>query len=111
MPFVEELGRLGFAPSQDRPSGGVRTYACPRGRFLTYWLHAYDDGSALFTWEFAVGEYLSERGIQLGSNEVLNLFMFPTQDERGPQQTEWVEAVMARAGATLGSLDFANPGD
>ena len=111
MDFAEALAGLGFVRSQDRPARGVRTYASRRGRFLTYWVHAYDDGSALFTWELAIGEYLSEHGIQVGSNEVLNLFMFPQQDERGPQRGEWVEAALDRAHRLLRSLDLASPGD
>jgi hypothetical protein len=109
MDFIEALGRHGFESSQDRPTRGTRTYASSPNRFLTYWVHAYDDGSALFTWEFAITDLLQERGIQLGSSEALNLFMFPAEDERGPQDPGWLVAAMDRAEARLASVDLANP--
>ena len=109
MDFDETLARLGFAPSQDRPSRGLRTYAAHPNPYLTYWVHAYDDGSALFTWEFAITDYLLERGMQLGSGETLNVYMFPARDERGRQESGWLVAVLDRAEAALRSIDFANP--
>jgi len=107
--FAEDLERLGFRPAQDRPSRGVRTFTSSPNRFLTLWVHAYEDGSALFTWEFAVAGFLQDHRIQLGSNEALNLFMFPVEDERGTQDAAWVTAAMDRADAALRSLDFAHP--
>jgi len=41
---------------------------------MTYTVQAFQDGTALFTWEFAVGEYLATKGIQSGSDETLNQF-------------------------------------
>jgi hypothetical protein len=109
MDFLETAERYGFTPEQDRPGRGVRTYAARPNRFLTYWLHAYEDGSALLTWEFAVTDYLTERGIQLGSAESLNLFMFPIRDDRGPQDSAWLTHALDQAEATLGGVDFADP--
>ena len=109
MDFFEALQRLGFDLVQDRRSRGVQTYASSPNRFLTYWVHAYEDGTALFTWEFAVTDYLQERGIQLGSSESLNLFMFPAEDDRGPQDAGWLARAMDRAEEQLRSVDFANP--
>ena len=109
MDFDEALIRLGFELAQDRPAKGLRTYAARPNRFLTYWVHAYGDGSALFTWEFAVTDYLLERQIQLGSSERLNLFMFPTEDERGPQDPGWLAEALNHADECLRSVDFANP--
>jgi hypothetical protein len=109
MDFLETLERNGFKPEQDRPGRGVRTYAARPNRFLTYWLHAYEDGSALLTWEFAVTDYLLERGIQLGSAESLNLFMFPVQDERGSQDAAWLTHALDQAEAKLRSVDFTDP--
>jgi hypothetical protein len=108
--FADDIEGLGFRPAQDRPSRGVRTFTRSPNRFLTLWVHAYEDGSALFTWEFAVAEFLLEHGIQLGTNEALNLFMFPVEDERGPQEAGWVTAAMDRAEAALRGLDLASPG-
>jgi len=107
--FQEALARLGFELAQDRPTRGVRTYAARPNRFLTYWVHAYDDGSALFTWEFAVTDYLLEHGIQLGSAERLNLFMFPAEDDRGSQDSAWLADALDRADERLRGVKFADP--
>jgi hypothetical protein len=107
--FFDALGELGFTASQERPSRGSRTFSLRPNTYLTYWVHAYDDGSALFTWEFAVTDYLVERGIQLGSSESLNLFMFPREDDRGPQDPAWLAGAMDRAEERLRSVTFAEP--
>jgi hypothetical protein len=107
--FLETATRLGFVPAQDRPQGGVRTYTAPANRFLTHWLHVYEDGTALLTWEFAVADYLLERGIQLGSSESLNLFMFPAEDQRGPQDPAWLTHALDQVEARLRSVNFADP--
>ena len=109
MDFHEALEQLGFVLSQDRRSRGLQTFSAQPNRFLTYWIHAYDDGSALFTWEFAITDYLLELGMQLGSGEALNVYMFPARDERGPQEAAWVAGVMDRADARLRSINFADP--
>ena len=109
MDFFEALQRLGFELSQDRPSRGVRAYVASPNRYLTQWVHVYEDGSALFTWEFAVTDYLLARGIQLGSGEALNTFMFPSVDERGPQDGAWLAGVLDRTEERLAALDFADP--
>ncbi len=109
MDFLEALTGLGFQPSQEKPSRGARTYLAQSNAYLTYWVHVYDDGSALFTWEFAVTDFLLERGVQLGSSETLNLFMFPREDERGPQDSAWLAGAIDRAEARLRSINFADP--
>jgi hypothetical protein len=101
--------RYGFTRADDRPSRGATAYTARPNRFLTYWLHLYDDGSALLTWEFAVADYLLEHGIQLGSAESLNLFMFPAQDERGAQDPAWLTHALDQAEARLRSINFADP--
>jgi len=107
--FFNDLEQLGFTASQARPSRGARTFSLRPNAYLTYWVHVYDDGSALFTWEFAVTDYLLERGIQLGSSESLNLFMFPREDERGSQDSAWLAAAMDRAEERLRSVNFVEP--
>ncbi|MFN2590367.1 MAG: hypothetical protein ABR518_06325 [Actinomycetota bacterium] len=109
MDFMEAAKRHGFAVEQDRPRRGVRTYAARPSRFLTYWLHAYDDGSALLTWEFAISDYLSERGMQIGSAESLNLFLFPVRDHRGPQDAAWLTHALDETDARLRAVNFAEP--
>jgi len=107
MDFLEAATRLGFSPSQDRPSRGGRTYTARPNHYLTYYVYAYDDGTALFTWEFAITDYLLERGIQVGSSETLNLFMYPVADERGPQDPAWLTHALDEAEARLRSVQLA----
>lgn len=102
---------MGFELSQDRPGKGVQTFAARPNRYLTYWVHAYDDGSALFTWEFAIADYLLQRGIQLGSSETLNLFMYPAEDDRGRQEPAWLAHAIEVTEARLRSVDLADAAD
>src|SRR2546421_8540377 len=84
MEFEEALERLGFRPAEQRTAQDAHLFRSDPNRFLTYWIHAYADGSALLTWEFAIVDYLATRGVQVGSGEALNLYMFPMEDDRGP---------------------------
>jgi hypothetical protein len=104
--FDEALARLGFRASSERTPRDARTFAAHPNPYLTYTVQAFDDGSALLTWEFAVGEYLATKGIQFGSDETLNQFMFPRQDDRGPQDGAWLEAAIGRAEAMLAGIRF-----
>ena len=109
MDFAEALARLGFHPADGRAPRGARLYTAEPNRYLTYTLHAYEDGTALFTWEFALGEYLLTKGIQFGSDETLNQFMFPRQDDRGPQEAAWLAGSIERAEVALRSIRFDRP--
>jgi hypothetical protein len=109
MDFVGALAELGFHPAEGRPGREARLYTAEPNRFLTYSVHVYAGGTALFTWEFAIGEYLLTKGIQFGSDETLNQFMFPRQDERGPQDAAWLAGCIDRAEASLRSLRFDSP--
>ena len=107
MAFGEQLADLGFA--LDREARGAASYARRPNRFLTYWVHAYDDDTALFTWEFAIGEYAASRGLQVGSDEHLNSFLFPREDARGPQDATWVAAQLERTELALRSFSLIDP--
>jgi len=107
--FAEALAELGFCRSDGPPGKGVAQYTAEPNRYTTFSVHVYDDGTALFTWEFAIGEYLLTKGIQVGSDETLNQFMFPRQDERGPQDPAWLAGCIDRAEASLRSLRFDAP--
>lgn len=109
MEFAEALARMGFVLRQDKAGRGVRTYSAQPNRYLTYSVHAYDDGTALFTWEYAIADYLWERGIQIGSGERLNVFMYPVEDRRGPQDSAWLVAAVDGADAMLRTLSFVEP--
>ena len=109
MDFEETLATLGFHPATGRTPKGVQVLAAEPNPFLTYSVQAFDDGTALFSWEFAVGEYLRTKGIQFGSDETLNQFMFPREDERGPQDGTWLAGCVERAEAQLASIRFDQP--
>ncbi len=109
MDFEEALERLGFALAEERPARGVRLYTARPNRFLTYWVHAYEDGTALFTWEFAIVDYLAAKGLQVGTSEGLNTFLFPREDLRGPQDPAWLAAALDGVEETLRSLRFDRP--
>lgn len=109
MDFDEALSRYGFAPTSERSPRGVRVLVSQPNPYLTYTVQAFADGTALFSWEFAVGEYLATRGIQFGSDETLNQFMFPRSDDRGPQDGAWLAAAVERAQEHLASIRFDAP--
>lgn len=109
MDFDEALARLGFGAAPERGPRGARAFVARPNRYLTYTVQAFEDGTALFSWEFAVGEYLATRGIQFGSDETLNQFMFPRQDDRGPQDGAWLAEAVERAERQLASVRFDAP--
>ncbi len=109
MGFVETLAEHGFRRTEGHPSRGMELYKAQPNPFTTYSVHLYEDGTALFTWEFAIGEYMATRGIQFGSDETLNQFMFPREDERGLQEEAWLAGAIERARESLRSLRFDEP--
>jgi hypothetical protein len=110
MAFDEDLRVLGFRLAQDRRDG-TRTYSLARNRFLTYWVHVPpDDGLALFTWEFAIGEYMDEYGLQLGTNEPLNQFLFPQTDTEIAAELPALVKVMERTEAMFAGMNFGHRG-
>jgi len=111
MEFGEALLAHGFRESDERgvgPNRGQQFVATPN-RFMKYSVHAYDDGTAIFSWEFAIADYLANHGIQIGSDEALNQFMFPREDARGPQDAVWLDGVIDRTELELASLRFDRP--
>lgn len=109
MDFDEALARLGFRAATERASRGARVFVAQPNPYLTYTVQAFDDGTALFSWEFAVGEYLATKGIQFGSDETLNQFMFPRGDDRGAQDGAWLAGAIERAEGMLASIRFDAP--
>lgn len=104
--FQGDLDALGFRLVQDRRTGTLQ-YARQASDYLTYWVH-WDTvaGQVLFTWEFSVGEFFSDRGLQIGANEELNQFLFPKHDARGPQDIAFVVDEMDRAEQMLRAVDL-----
>jgi hypothetical protein len=111
MEFADALVILGFRESDERRVGAGRSrqFVSTPNRFMAYSVHAYDDGTAIFSWEFAIGEYLADRGIQIGSDEALNQFMYPREDVRGPQDAVWLETMVDQAQLALAALRFDEP--
>ncbi|TML80851.1 MAG: hypothetical protein E6G04_02310 [Actinobacteria bacterium] len=95
--FESDLIALGFRLTQDRGTGIIQ-YARQVSDWLTYWVHwNVDEQHVLFTWEHAIGEYMSANGLQIGANEELNQFLFPKYDARGAQDIAFVVQEMDRA--------------
>jgi hypothetical protein len=109
--FAEALERLGFRGAEERATRDARLYRSDPNRYLTYWLHVYEEGTALLTWEYAIVDYLATKGLQVGSSESLNLFMFPMEDDRGPQDAAWLAAALDRVEERLRSVRFDAPDD
>jgi hypothetical protein len=107
--FEEALEHLGFA--EDRASRGVRHFAHRPNPFLTFWVQVHEDGGALFTWEFAIAEYMATLGLQVGSDERLNTFLYPKEDARGPLDPAWLAEQIDRAETVLRSVSFLDSGE
>ena len=109
MDFDEALARLGFRAASERAPRGTRVFVAQPNRYLTYTVQAFDDDTALFSWEFAVGEYLATKGIQFGSDETLNQFAYPREDTRGNQEGTWLVGAIEHAEALLADVHLDRP--
>ena len=110
MGFSDDLESIGFV-YQSAGRGGVHHYALHGNRFLTYYCHVSDDeSSAVFSWEFALGEYCLMRGLRVGANEVLNIFMYADQDVAIAPSLAAVVSQIDAAETMLNSLRLADPG-
>ena len=112
MEFGEALARFDFQRRESRGFGGdAQLHVAEPNRFLTYTVHAYLDGTAIFSWEFALGEYLLTKGIQVGSDETLNQFAYPREELRGSQDGTWLTSAIERTEGLLADLRFDRPED
>src|SRR5918992_394809 len=110
MEFDEALQRFGFRLREERGFGkGAQLYVAQPTPYLTYTVHAYPDGTAIFSWEFALGEFLLTRGIQVDSDETLNQFAYPREDVRGPQDRAWLASAIEQAEAQLADVRLDRP--
>ena len=111
MEFAEALERFGFRPREERGfvGKGARLYVAEPSPYMTYMVHVYPDGTAIFSWEFALADFLATRGIQVGSDEALNQFMYPREDIRGQQDGTWLTSAIERTEAMLAELRFDFP--
>jgi hypothetical protein len=111
MGFDEALERFGFHLREERGFGqGARLHVANPNRYLTYTVHAYPDGTAIFSWEFALGDFLAGKGLQVGSDEALNQFVFPREDLRGVQSGAWLVTAVEQTEAMLSTIRFDRPG-
>jgi hypothetical protein len=107
--FEEALVKFGFRPASGRAPRGVQVLVAHPNKYLTYTVQAFEDGTALFSWEFAIGEYLATKGIQFGSDETLNQFAYPRVDSRGPQDGAWLASAIDQAEALLADVRLNHP--
>ena len=63
----------------------------------------------MFSWEFALGDYLAGRGIQMGSDEALNQFVYPRVDLRGPHDGAWLVSAVEQTEAMLSTIRLDRP--
>jgi hypothetical protein len=108
MEFDEALERFGFRLREERGfvGKGARLYVATPNRHMTYMVHVYADGTTIFSWEFALADFLATRGIQVGSDEALNQFMYPREDFRGQRDGAWLTSAIERTEAMLADLRF-----
>ena len=110
MSFTDDLESVGFV-FQSVGRGGVRHYSLQGNRFLTYYCHVADDETGgIFTWEFALGEFAASVGMAVGTNEVLNLFLYDAHDVTVPPSVASVVAQIDAVETRLNSLRLADPG-
>lgn len=68
--------------------------------------HDPGDASVLMSYEHSLGDYLDTLGLQVGSNEPLNQFLFPQRDSRGPADISFVVTEITRIEGVLKAVDL-----
>ena len=107
--FTDDLEAIGFSFQSER--GGVRHYSLKGNRFLTYYCHVSEDETGgIYSWEFALGEFCASRGLQVGANDVLNVFLFSDTDVVVPASVASVVAQIEATETLLNGLRLADPG-
>lgn len=104
--FDDELEALGFRPGGTSRRGG-RLWILQFNRHLRFTLHDYRD-SVMLTWAFALGEYVEELGLVIGSGESSFHELFPRHDVRLPLDVAALEAEITRVLTRL-RLDLGDP--
>lgn len=99
--FAEALTGLGFVHQGSTRRGGEQ-WSLEFNRFLTFTLSDLGDG-LVFSWVFALGEYVIERGMQIGAGETSFQELYPQRDVR---LTYDADAVRAEVTRTLRALAF-----
>lgn len=104
--FDDQLESLGFRTQGHSRRGGTM-WVLPFNRFLTFTVHDYRD-RIVFTWSFDLGEYVLERGWQIGAADTTFQQLFPQRDVRLPLDIASVETEITRVLTTL-RLDLGDP--
>ncbi len=106
--FADALASLGFGVMQRDKRCAVVQYARRPNRYLTEWVH--DDGDeALFTWEFALGEFCDSMGWQMSAADQSLQILYPQYDVRIPRDLDAVAVEVARLEQQLRQLDLVDP--
>ena len=105
--FFSELDALGFVLVQE-DRRGVLQFARKPNRFLTEWVHDYGD-SALFTWEFDLGEFVAEMEWQIGAAETSFQILYPQFDVKLARDVDAVAVEIQRVEQRLSRLDLVDP--
>lgn len=104
--LAEGLEALGFR-EVSRTRAGHPTWMGGVNRFLQFQLQAEPQG-VVVTWRFDLGEFMLERGWQIGGAETTFQELYPQRDVRVEATVEAVEAEIRRTLRTM-QLDLAAP--
>jgi hypothetical protein len=100
---LTELGFRAVGSSRGRPQ-----WAAGVNRYLQFTLFLEGE-TVLLTWRFGLGEFMLDRGWQIGGAESASQELYPQRDVRIPATADAVEAEIRRTLAQL-QLDLGDPG-
>lgn len=111
MEFAEAIDRLGFRRRHERTigAGAGDVFTASPDPYLTYTLHVYRDGTALLTWEYAIADLVATKGMQIGAEDALNQYLYPREDQRGPQDGSWLVGAVEHVEAMLAEVRLDRP--
>ncbi len=99
---LTELGFREVGRSRGRPQ-----WAANVNRYLQFMLYLEGE-RVLLSWRFGLGEFMLERGWQIGGAESASQELYPQRDVRLPGEVSAVEAEIRRTLAQL-RLDLGDP--
>ncbi len=105
--FEAELEALGFV-DQGMTRWGGRSWLLEFNRFVTFTVHDHGD-EVVFTWACALGDYMLERGMQIGAGETSFQELYPSHDVRLPADPDALRAEISRSLHRL-RFDLGDPG-
>lgn len=78
--------------------------------YLQFSVMVDGDDAVIVTWELAIGELMGDRGLHVGTNDPLQVFLYPQHDARGPADAAFVESEITRVTGLLAGLDLTGAG-